>query len=244
MAETPRLSVVVLSKTAEYLKKLVDSILRSEPQFFNQAKLILVDDGVEKDYVENLRGMGSIVVSGKKPFVYARNANLGITEALKYRAPILLINDDTTIKTPFFLSRLQNALPENYVCVSASIIPRGGVGNKDQSFEPENTRQSLHRIEPPGILCFVACFFQVWAFEKVGYLDERFVGYGYEDNDWCLRASDLGFLLGVTREIVVEHNSPMGASGGTFKREPNYHQRVCQNMILFQDKNKMNRRQP
>lgn len=53
--------------------------------------------------------------------------------------------------------------------------------------------------------------------EKIGYLDERFEGYGVEDVEFCVRARQAGFRIGFANEIKIKHGVNGHSFGSTFK---------------------------
>jgi GT2 family glycosyltransferase len=44
-------------------------------------------------------------------------------------------------------------------------------------------------------------------YDLAGAFDERFVGYGFEDNDYCARLTRKGFRLGIWDGCVVDHSA-------------------------------------
>ncbi len=75
---------------------------------------------------------------------------------------------------------------------------------------------------------FMACcerrlsFACVWLrrkmIDEVGLLDERFTGYGCEDDDYCRRAREAGWKLGVTGSVAVEHGFGGTNATSSFRR--------------------------
>jgi GT2 family glycosyltransferase len=155
----------------------------------------VVDDGARAGSESVLPGVRWI--TGIKPFIFARNANLGITTAGK---DVVLMNDDACLLTPNGFSLLAAEMrqhPDVGIC-SAGI--RGAVGNPRQIATPV----PCFRSEPRAI-AFV-CVFVPWrTYASVGPLDERFVGYGFEDNDYCARVVSTGLRIGVWDGCVVDH---------------------------------------
>ena len=61
------------------------------------------------------------------------------------------------------------------------------------------------RAEECGRLTGFCLLFKREVFERIGYLDERFgVGF-FEDDDFCLRARDAGFLCLIARQVYIHH---------------------------------------
>src|SRR3954463_4694104 len=106
-------SVVILSKCARNLSACIRSVLANEPAL-DSRRIFVVDDGA--------RALASPVLPplmwlhGVKPFVYARNANIGVRAAA---TDIILLNDDAELVTPGgFTSLVEQARlrPELGVC--------------------------------------------------------------------------------------------------------------------------------
>jgi GT2 family glycosyltransferase len=55
------------------------------------------------------------------------------------------------------------------------------------------------------MLCFMAVFIPRKTINRIGLLDERFVAYGYEDDDYSLRVRRTGMKLAIYDGCVVEH---------------------------------------
>jgi GT2 family glycosyltransferase len=54
-------------------------------------------------------------------------------------------------------------------------------------------------------LCFQGVYIKRSTIDLVGLLDERFTGYGSDDDDYCLRVRKAGLFLAVTSEVVMQH---------------------------------------
>ena len=77
--------------------------------------------------------------------------------------------------------------------------------------------QSIGFREEARMLCFICVLITKAAIEAVGELDERFVAYGWEDNDYCRRIRAAGFRLGIDDRCYVDH----GSLRSTFRGDPN-----------------------
>jgi GT2 family glycosyltransferase len=113
---------------------------------------------------------------------YAQAINVGLkADELKHDW-YLITNNDTIYHKPFAQKVQQFKQDTIY------------------GFHIFNIRQRLY-------ISSFAFFLSRTAIEKVGYFDERFIPYGYEDADYCWRAQDLGFKLRAYRRDVfgLEH---------------------------------------
>jgi GT2 family glycosyltransferase len=214
--------VVILSARASNLIACVQSILENEPTLPPEY-IIVVDDGARANSERQLPGIRWL--SGIKPFVYARNANLGIRQVA---TDVILLNDDARLLTPHGFTRMSRQVlkrPNIGIC-SAGI--KGAVGNQSQIA----TRRGEFRTEMRP-LAFICVYIRKKVFDTVGLLDERFVGYGFEDNDYCARVLAARFQLGIWHGCVVDHS---GDIPSTFRTRPDLWQLYERNRRLFREK--------
>jgi GT2 family glycosyltransferase len=215
-------NVVILSRVAANLIPCVQSILACEPELPPE-RIVVVDDGARAEAEAYLPGVHW--VSGAQPFIFARNANLGIVAS---GSDFILLNDDARLLTPrgfTMLSEQVHARPRIGAC-SAGI--QGLVGNPRQV---ATGRMEL-RLEDRG-LAFVCVYIPKAVYDVIGPLDPRFVGYGFEDNDYCTRLLKAGFQLAIWDGCVVDHS---GQLPSTFRTRANLADLFEQNRRLFQQK--------
>lgn len=205
-----RLSVIIPSRNADNLAACVRAVRQYEPDL----RIIVVDDGVNWDrYIslipDMVQSITGNVVDGVKPFVFARNVNRGITAA--GTDDVVLLNDDALITTFRGFSELQIALSDpwrttglffGYGIISPAI---NNVGNPNQFLQPPGAR-SWARIET-RMLCFACVLIPRRTIDLVGLLDERYTGYGLDDDDYSLRVRRAGLRLGVYDGCFVDHGS-------------------------------------
>jgi GT2 family glycosyltransferase len=160
-------------------------------------------------------------VQGCKPFVFARNINLGIDAA--GRDDVILLNDDARLCTPRGLTRLHGVASGGLL--SAGI--RGVVGNPRQRVGSAPALRS-----EPETLAFICVLLPRRLIDTIGPLDERFVDYGFEDNDYCRRARAAGFPLLIFDGCVVEH----GTAPSSFRSAPDHAARLAANRRRYEAK--------
>ena len=68
---------------------------------------------------------------------------------------------------------------------------------------------------------------------RVGHLDERFTGYGFEDNDYCRRVDRAAMLLGTYEACVVRHGSPIES---TFRSRHDFQTLYAMNDAIYKEK--------
>lgn len=211
----PEFSIVIPSKNADNLLQCVLAIRKNEPDLPAE-RIIVIDDGdLRKKGV--LHPLRVTWVEGVKPFIFARNVNLGLNAA---NSDVIVLNDDAILTTKYGFTKLA----KHCGIVSAAID--GIVGNQNQLVQGKGLRPES------GVLCFVAVFIPKWIQDKIGPLDERFNGYGFEDNDYCKRAANAGIGRYIFDGCVVEH----GSLTPTFRSNPNCESELYRAQEIFREK--------
>lgn len=188
--------IVIPSARADNLVPCVQSILACEPDL-PLSSIVVMDDGA-RVAAEGLLPPVTWV-SCVQPFVFARNINLGIHAA--GLADVVALNDDTRLLTTRGFTQLSAQLrhrPDIGVC---SVGIQGYVCNPRQRATPS----PAFRYESDR-LAFVGVYIPRTTIDRVGLLDERFVGYGFEDFDYCRRVQDAGLRLAMWDGCVVAHD--------------------------------------
>ena len=211
------LTVVIPSRNAANLAACVRAVRQHDPGL----PIIVVDDGV--DWVQyiglepaNAQALMNAAVPGEKPFIFARNANLGMEAAGD--DDVILLNDDAQLENYCGFSLLQSAWNQSH---GYGII--GAVTNL--TGQPLQMRRPITGTprdlrEVPHI-AFVCVFIPRRTINQVGYLDERYI-CGYEDRDYCEMVSAAGLKIGVHDGCFVDHASLVstvrGPSGKGYDR--------------------------
>lgn len=216
-------TIVIPSKNASNLRSCLTAI----QQTTCNPSIIVVDDGVD------WRGFwkGIKIERGEQPFCFARNVNIGI-QAAHPEHDIVILNDDALMRTPggfdlmwmaSLIEPLQNAAV-TYGILSATTNLAGNPQQQPRkSFGPRLVHP-IHGHSAP-VVAFVCVYIQRKVIKEIGLLDEQFGGtdelsgrriYGFDDNDYCRRAFDAGFPIGVVDGVYVDH----GSLRSTFRGAP------------------------
>jgi GT2 family glycosyltransferase len=198
-------SVVILSKNINNLRTCVGAVRSNEPD----AKIIVVDDGLEGVYAEYPTSGLIRYVAGEKPFIFARNANIGIRAAGD--DDVILLNDDAILKTPDGFTKMEavsKANPEYGVIAAVT----DAAGNPNQTVRPYGDRKGLR--DEPRMVCFLCVYIPRHTFNLPlktepypGLLDERYVDYAVEDDDFCAAVREAGLKIGVYDLCYVDHST-------------------------------------
>lgn len=213
-------AVIILSKTRSNAIPCLRAVGAHDPGCMR----IVVDDGVEfPPEGSGFDGLYEASIAGVKPFVYARNANLGIRAAGE--RDVILLNDDALLQTPEGFTMLQREAQEHpeYGLI-ASVC--NNVGN------PNQRPQGTYRMREDVMACFVCVLIPRRTLEMVGLLDERFIHYGWEDNDYCRRVRLAGLKIGIHDGCYVDHGSLVS----TFRGHPGMGGDIGPNQRIYQEK--------
>lgn len=241
-----KLSVIILSKNIENLLPCVAAVRKHEPD----AEIIVVDDGLSwgslPSDLPDLLHRDVRLVFGEKPFVYARNVNIGIREA--YRHPVeiditrhndvgprllpdgnpdgvVLLNDDALLQSPGGFTILAKAAAENpkYGLIGGTT---NVTGNRNQKPRGVGLR------EEPRMVTFLCVYIPGSTLSRCGLLDERYVGYGCDDDDYSFTVRAAGLQLAVHDGCYVDH----GSLKSSFRGDPGTPADFRPNLRLFVDK--------
>lgn len=213
---------VILSASAVNLKGCLDALFANEPAL-SRDRVVVVDDGALAGWDGSYPGI--LWVTGRKPFIYARNANMGITTAGR---DVVLLNDDARLDSRFGFSSMAYAIHSQGEIGIASAAISGVAGGSGQA----PLRRLAGTRHVPNV-AFVATYVTRAAVGRLGALDEQFTGYGFEDNDYCLRAKKASLGVAVYDGCKVLHDRPETSS---FRSRPDWKDLMSVNRALFEKK--------
>lgn len=213
-------SVIIPSKSAANLVPCIRAIREAG----ETCRIIVVDDGVStldaikaagmqiagegaewQKWCEDDKLLSADWIDGAKPFVFARNINIGIRAAGE--DDVILLNDDALLKTPGGFSELAACAATGSVGLIAAACDT--VGNPNQFQNPMYLNPGaagMCRLEP-RMVCFVCVYIPRSTINAVGLLDEEFLNYGLDDDSYCLRVRQAGLKIGIFDGCFVDHSS-------------------------------------
>lgn len=202
------LSIIIPSKTRSNLEACVRSIRAAG----ETCRIVIVDDFPQEvggghpladcnGYLAKSPGPAQPLLwcRGEKPFIFARNVNMGIEAARN--DDVIVLNDDALLATPRGFTMLQRTAYRfpDYGIIAAAC---NNVGNQNQL--PRNTGGLR---DEPRMVCFTCVLISRNTIETVGLLDTRFVNYGLDDDDYSLRVLRSGMKIGIHDGCVVNHSA-------------------------------------
>lgn len=205
-----------------------------EVVFGDDDEVIVVDgasgDGT-RELVEGVGVESSVVVKFvglEKNLGFAGNVNRGLDQ-VRPGNDVVILNNDVLINDPAVFAMLARATEDNerWGVVSPLVLDSGGlVGAHGASVLPfshngrnwcrgERWAGQYGGLREAQYVPFVCAFIKAECLAEVGQLDEGYFAY-YEDVDYCLRATGLGWRVGSTSECQIVHLGPgtTGRAGG------------------------------
>jgi GT2 family glycosyltransferase len=215
-------SVVVPSRNRTNLKACLRAIGSRQPGTWR----IVIDDGLDISPRgdEDLDGLYEAVWLGVKPFVFARNCNIGIIAAAA--DDVILLNDDALLETPGGFRAMQTVVHEN---------PEFGVVGAvtNVTGQPLQKPQGGNTLREVPHIAFVCVYIPRRTIDRIGLLDERYsLDYGVEDLDYCEACRCAGLKVGVFDGCYVDHAS----LESSFRGHPWASRSFARNKELFDQK--------
>lgn len=234
------LRVVTPSRTDEYINCLLESLEASQPG--SAKRVVVADNGISEQYRYFWTQHGvTFVPVPSDPFIFARAINLGVA-ATQPDDDLLILNDDTEMLTPLWADTAETMLRRvglrNYGMLSLSISAKENVGNHDQALDV-NLNPNGGVKESMKTICFVAVVIRRSTWDAVGPMDERFVGYGFDDNDYNCRIWNSKKRVGIVSTLVVKHGKtkfPFSSSFARYNSMEKLNEMFNQNKDLMNDK--------
>lgn len=202
--------IVIPNKYPELARNLIGSIIAAHDP---PPHICVVTDNHKTQF----DAACSIEATG--PFVYAKSVNLGINAYPNY--DVVLCNDDCECMTELFFFRLRHLAYQYQNIGILSPLIDGGVGNEWQQFPPIAPWTMKMLPEVIGLeqtICFPCVYIKRQVIQQVGVLDEEYTNYGFDDDDYCARAREAGWITAVTKSLHIKH----GTGGNVLDRGKNW----------------------
>lgn len=188
---TRKLTVIIPSRNSANLRQCVAAVRTHEPD----VDIAVIDDGLFDHHgLESCR-----IYPGMKPFVFARNVNIGIEAECDN--DVVLLNDDALLETPLGFTILQRVAYEEHGMGLVAPGVRGPSNSREHVPQSSASVRVLRGFTIP----FICVFIPRSTIQTVGLLDERFDCYGGDDDDYCYRIRKAGLKIGVFDGCVVNH---------------------------------------
>lgn len=204
------ISIVIPSRTRSNIRLSLRHIQHFEGGTRQDIRVVVVLDGIstnDPDLPAGTVGVPVSYVEGQHPFVFARNVNIGAH--VHPEADLVIMNDDALLQAPGGITEMCEVLrrPENAEFGVMSSKVQGAACNP-RVITATKARPERPMVMDVGVMVPFICVAirrEVW--ERVGHLDEQYVDYGFEDDDFCRSCRSRGMRIGCFTGCVVEHGS-------------------------------------
>ncbi len=186
--------VIIPSGSASNLERALAALRAAQP-CLSRDRIVVVADRLPGHLAATL---DVTWIEGSSPFVFSRNVNLGVNSC---DTDIVLMADDVELVTANGFDRMFELVREDD---DIGILAAGIEGAACRDAQVYDIDRPLCRED--DWLSFVCILIPRRTWQRVGPMDERFDGYGFDDVDysWRVRGAELGLL--VTHECHVRHN--------------------------------------
>jgi tetratricopeptide (TPR) repeat protein/cellulose synthase/poly-beta-1,6-N-acetylglucosamine synthase-like glycosyltransferase/serine acetyltransferase len=215
----PLVSIIILHQNGlDNIRLNLESIRRNTPE---PHEVIIFDNGSSDGSRDYLRSLSDIILIESPDNIGCTPGRARAMSAARGRYLILLDND--TIVTRGWVTKfIQHAQKNphiglmgpcsNYVS-GPQLVPNTPYRTDGQleAFAEEWSRQHRDELVPVSRLVGFCMFISRELFEKIGVSDETLGFFGFDDDDYSLRAFIAGFNPSIARDIFIHHTGgPQG----------------------------------
>jgi GT2 family glycosyltransferase len=241
----PRVSIIILTHdNLTFTKLCLESILANTD--YSDYEIVIVDNASTDGTPDYLRELAAsyphVRVSfndSNRGFAAANNQGLAMA-----KGDVLVLLNNDTIVAPGWLTSLVRHLADPSVGAVGPVT--NCIGNEAQVVSSYRTYGEFLKFAAEHVAshrgeCFEIRMLVMFClamrrdvFERVGDLDERFVGAMFEDDDYAMRLRAGGFRLLCAEDAFVHHFGQ--ASIGKWAMTAEYGERFHANRDLWEDK--------
>jgi len=200
------------ANTLDYELIIVDNGSDISDQYANYMELLHLDGKTEQMPITHEPYQEGRVIRNETNLGFPAAVNQGIQAASG--DTIVILNNDVFC-TPNWLEILQGRLSAGLDMVGPVTNSISGpqqvlidqyedIATLDKAAE-EHRKKNEGQWFPFHRLVFFCVAIKREVIDKIGLLDEIYTPGNYEDDDYCLRAIDAGFKLGIAKDCYVHH---------------------------------------
>ncbi|HTZ39799.1 MAG TPA: tetratricopeptide repeat protein [Syntrophales bacterium] len=215
----PFVSIVILHQNGlDHLRLTLESIRRNTPE---PNEVIVFDNASSDGSREYLRSLSEILLIESPENVGCTPGRARAMSAA--RGDYLVLLDNDTIVTKGWLTKfIEHAQKNPHIGIMGpcsnyvsgpQLVPNASYQTVDQmeAFAEEWSRQHRDELMPASRLVGFCMFMRREVVEKIGVSDEALGFFGFDDDDYSLRASIAGFNPSIARDIFIHHTGgPQG----------------------------------
>jgi GT2 family glycosyltransferase len=221
----PTVSIVILNWNG---KEMLNMTLHSieEHTIYPDASLIVVDNGSTDGSVKMVRNdfPDVEVVKLSENLGFSMGNNIGIQYALDKQSPdyVLLLNNDIEIQTDGWLDTLVGVAKSKNAGVTGChlVYPDGETQYCGGIVDSEGSRLRTQKCPteanflPSEEFVYGACMLiSTETINQIGYLDEGFSPYNWEEIDYCMRCHAAGIPMVYSPKPTLVHHTGKSKEG-------------------------------
>ena len=215
----------------EMTQECIQAIMENTEDY----EIICIDNGSNPPFKPPFTGFNELrVIRNEKNEGFPIAANQGIRDA---KGDVIVLFNNDIICTPGWAERLTGWL-DKFDIVAPMTNYSGGV--QQVTIGSYQTRDELDKAavefteENEGLyhevnFAVVSMFIKKKIFDDIGYLDESLWPCCGEDIDFCFRAWDAGYQIGVARDVYVHHEGSQTFAEMQEAGLTDYHKVIDQN---------------
>jgi len=190
-----KLSIIMPVKdNLEITKVAIDSIAR----YTNDYELIIIDDGSQIKTQQFLKSLPDIIyIRNEKSQGWCRAINQGIEIS---KGDYIVFSNNDIVVTPEWSEKLIKHFSDHL-----ELAVLGPVTNRVDGFQHIDFNKEGITLQFTDVVTFFFTMVKREMREKIGVLDERFGLGGQDDADYCIRARQAGFKVGIARDVFIYH---------------------------------------
>jgi len=188
--------VIPVRNNLDITRVCLDSIKR----YTDDYELIIINEGSDEKTTKYLSKFcldKHIYIENKIPLGWCKAINQGFKKA---KGDYIVFSNNDTVITPHWAEKMLEHFKKDKNLGILGPISNGVAGYQHVDFNKEGIN-----FQYADVVTFFFVMISRATLEKVGDLDERFGLGGQDDADYCIRARQNGFKVGIARDVFIYH---------------------------------------
>ncbi|MBL39628.1 MAG: hypothetical protein CMP07_14605 [Xanthomonadales bacterium] len=214
----PRVSVIILAyNNLAFSRACIRSVLKHT--HYPDLEVIIVDNGSSDGSAEYFQEVcdehrSFKLVRNEENLGFAGGNNIGMENASG--EIVILLNNDTYVAPGWLFALVEKMAEPDGLDLAGPVTNNIGnearieisYGNMEGMIDAavDYTWQHADEVLPVENLAFFCVAISRKVIDSIGLLDESFQGGFFEDDDYCRRAVEAGFKLGIVEDSFVHHH--------------------------------------